>query len=88
MTPAIELRGLCKSFGATTVLRGLDLKIMEGERVALIGPNGAGKSTLFDAISGRVRPSGGEVLLRGSADRRSSAARDQSRRAGAQLPDH
>jgi branched-chain amino acid transport system ATP-binding protein len=65
MTPAIELRGLGKSFGPTKVLRGLDLKIMEGERVALIGPNGAGKSTLFDAISGRVRPSGGEILLRG-----------------------
>ena len=65
MTPAIELRALHKSFGATTVIRGIDLSIASGERVALIGPNGAGKSTLFELLSGGTRASGGSILLNG-----------------------
>ncbi|MBS0318068.1 MAG: ATP-binding cassette domain-containing protein, partial [Proteobacteria bacterium] len=43
---ALELRGLRKSFGKTEIIRGVDLAVAEGERVAVIGPNGAGKSTL------------------------------------------
>ena len=65
MTPALQLRGLQKRFGATEVLRGIDLAVRDGECVALIGPNGAGKSTLFDAVSGHTPPSAGEVLLHG-----------------------
>jgi branched-chain amino acid transport system ATP-binding protein len=65
MTAALELRGLTKRFGATEILRGVDLAIARGERHALIGPNGAGKSTLFDLISGRASPSAGRVLLDG-----------------------
>ncbi len=63
--PALELRGLGKAYGATTVLRGVDLAVRAGERVAIIGPNGAGKSTLFNLVSGRSAPSSGTVWLQG-----------------------
>ncbi|MEO8081493.1 MAG: ABC transporter ATP-binding protein [Caldimonas sp.] len=62
---AIELKGLCKSFGRTEIIRSCDLAVAPGERVAIIGPNGAGKSTLFNLISGRFGPSSGEILLNG-----------------------
>lgn len=63
---ALELKGLRKSFGRTEVIRGIDLAVNAGERIAIIGPNGAGKSTLFNLISGRFEPSGGQVLLNGT----------------------
>jgi branched-chain amino acid transport system ATP-binding protein len=62
---AIELKGLRKSFGKTEIIRGIDLAVAAGDRVAIIGPNGAGKSTLFNLISGRLAPTSGEVLLNG-----------------------
>ncbi|MEZ4132920.1 ATP-binding cassette domain-containing protein, partial [Salmonella enterica] len=62
-TPALELRDLRKRFGKTEIIRGANLAVRPGERVAIIGPNGAGKSTLFNLISGRFGPSSGEVLL-------------------------
>lgn len=62
---ALELRDLYKSFGKTEIIRGANLAVHAGERVAIIGPNGAGKSTLFNLISGRFSPSRGEVLLHG-----------------------
>lgn len=65
MTPAIELKGLHKSFGRTAIIRGANLTVAKGERVAMIGPNGAGKSTLFNLISGRLAPTSGEVWLNG-----------------------
>ena len=65
MTHALELKNLRKSFGKTEIIRGIDLAVSSGERIAIIGPNGAGKSTLFNLISGRFEPSSGEVLLNG-----------------------
>jgi branched-chain amino acid transport system ATP-binding protein len=65
MTPALELKGLRKSFGKTEIIRGIELAIEAGDRIAIIGPNGAGKSTLFNLISGRLAPTSGEVLLNG-----------------------
>jgi branched-chain amino acid transport system ATP-binding protein len=62
---ALELKDLRKSFGRTEIIRGANLAVSTGERIAVIGPNGAGKSTLFNLISGRFAPSGGEVLLNG-----------------------
>jgi branched-chain amino acid transport system ATP-binding protein len=59
----LELRSLQKSFGTSHIIRGVDLTVQRGERVALIGPNGAGKSTLIDLITGRTAPSSGDVLL-------------------------
>jgi branched-chain amino acid transport system ATP-binding protein len=62
---ALELRDVRKSFGKTEIIRGANLAVKEGERVALIGPNGAGKSTLFNLISGRMNPSSGQIMLHG-----------------------
>jgi branched-chain amino acid transport system ATP-binding protein len=62
---ALELKDLRKSFGRTEIIRGCNLAVAPGERVAVIGPNGAGKSTLFNLISGRFAPSSGEVHLNG-----------------------
>lgn len=65
MNTALELKQITKRFGATQILRGVDLSIREGERHALIGPNGAGKSTLFDLIAGRTQPMSGHIALNG-----------------------
>ena len=65
MSPALELRDIRKSFGATQVIRGVSLGINRGERHAIIGPNGAGKSTLFNLISGRFAPTTGSIRLNG-----------------------
>ncbi len=65
MTSALQLKDLRKSFGRTEIIRGIDLAVEAGERIAIIGPNGAGKSTLFNLISGRLTPTSGEVLLNG-----------------------
>jgi len=62
---ALELRNLRKNFGKTEIIRGANLAVSAGERVAVIGPNGAGKSTLFNLISGRFEPTSGDVLLNG-----------------------
>jgi len=63
-SPVIELRGVHKNFGATSVIRDVNLAVTNGERHALIGPNGAGKSTLFDLISGYTTPTAGSILLK------------------------
>jgi branched-chain amino acid transport system ATP-binding protein len=63
--PILELKDLRKSFGKTEIIRGVNLAVNAGERVAVIGPNGAGKSTLFNLISGRFEPTSGDVLLKG-----------------------
>ena len=65
MTYALELKDLRKNFGKTEIIRGANLAVNAGERIAIIGPNGAGKSTLFNLISGRFGPTSGEILLKG-----------------------
>ena len=60
---ALELKQVRKNFGKTEIIRGIDLSVTAGERVAIIGPNGAGKSTLFNLISGRFAPTSGEIWL-------------------------
>ena len=64
-TPAIELNGLVKRFGAVTAVNGLDLIVRPGEIVAFLGPNGAGKTSTIDILLGLSRPSSGEVQVFG-----------------------
>lgn len=65
----IELESVTVAYGGRTVLRGVDLRIERGERVALIGPNGAGKSTLLRVATGLVAPNEGSVRIDGNAIR-------------------
>ncbi|NNF80714.1 MAG: ABC transporter ATP-binding protein, partial [Rhizobiales bacterium] len=64
---AIELEGMCKSFGRVEIIRNVSLSITKGERHAIIGPNGAGKSTMFNLITGKYHPTRGTVRLHGEA---------------------
>jgi len=65
MTPLLELRGVGVSFDGFRALNDLNLLLAPGELRAVIGPNGAGKTTFLDVITGKVRPSQGEVLFQG-----------------------
>lgn len=59
----IELQGLSKKFGDTSVLNGIDMTIAKGEIVVIIGPSGTGKSTLLRCINFLEQPSGGEITV-------------------------
>ena len=65
LAPVLEIRGLRKTFGATEVVRGLDLTIARGECFALLGPNGAGKTTTLRLCLGLTTPDAGTILLGG-----------------------
>ena len=61
----LELKGLKKVFGETTVLEDIDITFLKGQFHALVGENGAGKSTIIKTISGVHKPDGGQILLYG-----------------------
>jgi simple sugar transport system ATP-binding protein len=61
----IELRNITKSYGRVYALGGVNLTVDRGEVVGLIGDNGAGKSTLIKILAGVVKPTSGEILIRG-----------------------
>jgi branched-chain amino acid transport system ATP-binding protein len=63
--PVLQTRKLTCRFGGVVAVNNVDLAIAEGELRCLIGPNGAGKSTLFRCMTRQLRPSSGEILLRG-----------------------
>jgi branched-chain amino acid transport system ATP-binding protein len=65
VSPVLETRKLCKSFGALTVAQNIDFRLHAGERHALIGPNGAGKTTFVNMLMGALAPSSGRVYLDG-----------------------
>jgi multiple sugar transport system ATP-binding protein len=62
---SIVLSKLWKHFGATEVIKGIDLEIAEGEFVVLVGPSGCGKSTLLNLVAGLETASGGDILIGG-----------------------
>ncbi|MFE9629709.1 amino acid ABC transporter ATP-binding protein [Streptomyces sp. NPDC006463] len=64
--PEIQIRGLHKSFGASHVLRGIDLDIARGEVVCVIGPSGSGKSTLLRCVNLLEEPDEGQVFVGGT----------------------
>jgi ABC-type multidrug transport system ATPase subunit len=73
--PILEVDGLGKSFGSTTVLRSAGLRVVPGRVTALLGRNGVGKTTLFRIVIGRVRAEYGRVMYGGSFRSRPSLAR-------------
>ena len=62
----LQTRGLCRNFGALAAARDIDFRLEAGARHALIGPNGAGKTTFINLLTGVLKPSAGQVLLKGS----------------------
>ena len=78
MTLALDVSGLCKSFGGLQVTRAVDLQVSRGERHLLIGPNGAGKTTLFNLIAGDLKADRGRIAIDGrDVTREPTAARAQ-----------
>jgi ABC-2 type transport system ATP-binding protein len=82
--PALECRGLSKSFGALNAVSGLDLTVPQGQLYAFLGPNGAGKTTTLRMVAGLLRPDRGEIRIRGR-----SLAKDpaEAKRPLAYVPD-
>ena len=75
--PLLRVRGLHKRFGDHAVLRGIDLDVMPGDRIAILGASGSGKSTLLRCLNFMERPSAGTVELGGQAIGRAAPARDE-----------
>ena len=63
--PLLEIGRLAAGYGAEPVLKQIDLRVDDGEMVAVLGANGAGKSTLMRAVGGLHRPVSGEIALDG-----------------------
>ncbi|UZN02176.1 ABC transporter ATP-binding protein [Cellulomonas sp. S1-8] len=83
--PAVDVRGLRKSYGDLTVLDGVDLTVAPGTVTALLGPNGAGKTTIVGILStllsldgGSARVAGHDVVTQGDAVRRAIGVTGQT----------
>lgn len=61
----LELKNLQISYGPIKAVKGIDMKVKEGNIVAILGANGAGKTSTLRTISGLVKSSGGEIIYRG-----------------------
>ena len=64
-TPALEVRGVSKSYGGVQAVSDVDLDLHRGDVLAICGDNGAGKSSLIKIISGAQPPTSGTMTLRG-----------------------
>jgi polar amino acid transport system ATP-binding protein len=73
----LRVSGLTKRFGATEVLRGIDLEVARGERIAILGASGSGKSTLLRCLNFMERPGGGTIALDGQMLGREGRAGEQ-----------
>jgi branched-chain amino acid transport system ATP-binding protein len=63
--PALEVSGVCMSFGGAQVLSEVSISVAPAEVTGLIGPNGAGKTTLFNVVSGLLAPKSGQITIDG-----------------------
>jgi branched-chain amino acid transport system ATP-binding protein len=71
----LELHNVVTRYGEIEALKGISLRVAEGQFVALVGANGAGKSTTLRSISGLVRPAAGTIMFEGVDISRASPAR-------------
>ena len=85
--PIIEVRGVSAGYGASQVLRGVDLAIHAGETIGLMGRNGMGKTTLIRTLLGLLPTQGGTVLMDG-VDAASEPAFRRARRGIATVPEN
>jgi polar amino acid transport system ATP-binding protein len=74
----LKVSGLTKRFGSTDVLRGIDLEVARGERIAILGASGSGKSTLLRCLNFMERPGGGTIALDGRVLGREGRAGERS----------
>lgn len=65
-SPLVSVTGICKKFGAVSVLNGVDLTVKKGEVVALIGSSGSGKTTLLRCLNLLEQPTSGRIDIAGS----------------------
>jgi branched-chain amino acid transport system ATP-binding protein len=65
MSAILQVRDLSVRFGGLAAITGMTMEVREGEVMSLIGPNGAGKTTAFNAITGYLAPSSGEIVFQG-----------------------
>jgi simple sugar transport system ATP-binding protein len=65
--PIVDMRNICKAFGAVQALRDVDLRLYPGEILGLVGDNSAGKSTLMKIMTGAYHRDSGEILVAGGA---------------------
>ena len=65
MKEILKIQDLKLNYGLVSALKGVDLSVSEGQIVALLGANGAGKTTTLKAVSGLLKPSGGQILFEG-----------------------
>ena len=72
--PAIEIRGLSKSYGKFRALRGIDLEVARGEIFGFLGPNGAGKTTAIRCLLDLIRPDSGHLRVLGLVPQREPVA--------------
>ena len=61
--PALQVKGVSKSFGGRPILKKINLDLYPGEIVGLIGPNGSGKSTLYGVVIGQHKVDAGSIFL-------------------------
>jgi len=59
----LEIKNLCKSFDTTPIINDFSIDIVESTLCCLVGPNGAGKTTTMDLITGRQKPTSGQILF-------------------------
>ena len=65
MSSILELKNLCKAYGAVVVADSLSYALSDGEALGVIGPNGTGKTSMFNLITGTVAVGSGEVYFKG-----------------------
>jgi sulfonate transport system ATP-binding protein len=71
----LTLRGIRKSFGAKTVLKGVDLSVPAGQFLTIVGRSGCGKSTLLRLVAGLDEPTTGKIAIEGMSEGRARLAR-------------
>lgn len=68
----LEVKNLKKKFGNNLVLKGIDLKVEKGDRMAIIGPSGGGKSTFLRCLNGLENPTSGRIIFEGKEVKKNS----------------